>query len=141
MVLPLYTTRTPLFPIQAYLALSLSIIFAIDLVRFKYPPVERLYERVVGFLMRDTEKVCSSRLSLCANVTHSHNLLDKSQWGRLVSRWRVNRAFFASAGRCRGLVPPVCRIFLHLDRLSDFFLAVFRGLTLRHPLSAGCMAR
>ena len=35
---------------------AFCIILPLDFVRFRYPQFERLYERVVGFLMRDCER-------------------------------------------------------------------------------------
>lgn len=41
-----------------YLWLALCIIVPADFLRFRSPRFERAYERVLGFLMRETEKVC-----------------------------------------------------------------------------------
>lgn len=38
--------------------MALAVIVPADLLRFKSSKFERLYERFLGFLMRDSEKVC-----------------------------------------------------------------------------------
>ena len=39
------------------LSSAMLIIVPADILRLNYPPFERSYERVVGFLMRESEKV------------------------------------------------------------------------------------
>jgi diacylglycerol kinase (CTP) len=41
--------------------LALCVIVPADLLRFQSPRFERTYERVLGFLMRESEKVLSHR--------------------------------------------------------------------------------
>ena len=58
----LYVSESPAHYVVRGLWSSLCIIYPADLLRFRYPSFARLYERVLGFLMRDSEKV--TRLSL-----------------------------------------------------------------------------
>lgn len=37
--------------------MALAVIVPADILRFRSPKLERLYERYVGFLMRESEKV------------------------------------------------------------------------------------
>lgn len=43
--------------VVAMLSSAMLIIVPADILRLNYPPFERSYERVVGFLMRESEKV------------------------------------------------------------------------------------
>jgi diacylglycerol kinase (CTP) len=49
-------------PRRVLVALSgaLAVIVPADVLRLRYRPFARVYERVLGFLMRDSEKVCTS---------------------------------------------------------------------------------
>ena len=42
------------------LSSALLIIVPADILRLNYPPFERTYEKVLGFLMRESEKVCQA---------------------------------------------------------------------------------
>jgi diacylglycerol kinase (CTP) len=44
------------------LSSALAIVVSGDILRFNYPPFEKLYERCLGFLMRESEKVCGFSL-------------------------------------------------------------------------------
>lgn len=46
------------------LSMALCIIVPADILRLRHSGFERLYERLLGFLMRESEKVCSIHLSL-----------------------------------------------------------------------------
>ena len=39
------------------LSMALAVIVPLDILRLNSPPFERVYERCVGFLMRESEKV------------------------------------------------------------------------------------
>jgi len=59
-----YVSESPVRYVVRGLWSSLCIIYPADLLRFRYPSFARLYERVLGFLMRDSEKVTRLSLSL-----------------------------------------------------------------------------
>ncbi|KDQ12432.1 hypothetical protein BOTBODRAFT_112883 [Botryobasidium botryosum FD-172 SS1] len=59
LVLPLYFNlppSEPVTPIVNVLGGMLVVVGAADIIRFNVPPFARLYERFLGFLMRDSEK-------------------------------------------------------------------------------------
>ncbi|KAH7101649.1 hypothetical protein BKA62DRAFT_743242 [Auriculariales sp. MPI-PUGE-AT-0066] len=56
LVVPLYTSHHPVNKVIFGLALALVFVASNDLVRFNWPWFAQTYERVVGFLMRDSEK-------------------------------------------------------------------------------------
>ena len=53
----LYTSFGDPKAVIVALSASLAVIIPADLLRLRYPSFERLYERVLGFLMRENEKV------------------------------------------------------------------------------------
>lgn len=57
LVLNLYTSKTDLDVIVRSLSLFLGVVVSADVLRLNIPSFERLYERVLGFLMREAEKV------------------------------------------------------------------------------------
>jgi diacylglycerol kinase (CTP) len=68
----LYVTERDVSKVVLTLWSSLCIIVPADILRFRWPTFERLYERVLGFLMRESEKVPLS--PTCAWViTYSRN--------------------------------------------------------------------
>lgn len=58
----LYIYSCHVLPGRVVVVLSgaLLIIVPADILRLNYPPFERTYEKVLGFLMRESEKVCHS---------------------------------------------------------------------------------
>lgn len=56
-MLPLYFSRPDIAPIVYTLSGMLVVVLTADAFRLNYTPFERLYERVLGFLMRESEKV------------------------------------------------------------------------------------
>jgi len=55
-VIYLYTNHTSPWTVVYYLAGSFVIISSVDVVRLRVPRFARFYERVLGFLMRESEK-------------------------------------------------------------------------------------
>jgi len=70
-VIPLYTRGVTAQPVILVLSGALVIISAVDILRLNNPAFAKIYERVMGFLMRDSEKVCNSisRLAYFAHAT------------------------------------------------------------------------
>lgn len=64
-VLPLYIYRFPLQPVIVSLSISLAVVATADLIRFRSKPFARNYERTLGFLMRDSEKVSLFPAAIC----------------------------------------------------------------------------
>lgn len=56
MVLTLYLSYQSLEDVVNGLSIFLAIVITADVIRLNYPPFERFYERVLGFLMREAEK-------------------------------------------------------------------------------------
>ncbi|KAK0555565.1 Diacylglycerol kinase [Tilletia horrida] len=56
LVLHLYLSHSDLDGIVRGLSYFLGIVLTADVIRLNSPPFERLYEKVLGFLMRETEK-------------------------------------------------------------------------------------
>ncbi|KZT22890.1 hypothetical protein NEOLEDRAFT_1180474 [Neolentinus lepideus HHB14362 ss-1] len=56
LTLHLYTTSGSPRTVVFVLAAALAALVPLDIMRLRWPAFERLYERAVGFLMRDTEK-------------------------------------------------------------------------------------
>lgn len=44
---------------------TLAVIGTADVIRLRNPAVERVYERLLGFLMRESERVRSNCLRVC----------------------------------------------------------------------------
>jgi diacylglycerol kinase (CTP) len=63
-VVPLYTRGITARPVTLILSGALMLIGASDILRFQNSVFEKLYERVFGFLMRDSEKVRRNSLVL-----------------------------------------------------------------------------
>jgi len=59
-----YVSESPARYVIRGLWSSLCIIYPADLLRFRYPSFARLYERLLGFLMRNSEKVTNLSLLL-----------------------------------------------------------------------------
>ena len=57
LVIPLYTTHTAPRTVVSALSSALAVIVTADVIRLRSARFERLYERALGFLMRDVEKV------------------------------------------------------------------------------------
>ena len=53
----LWTTYDSPGTIVLVLSGALAVIVSADILRLNWPPFERLYERCLGFLMRESEKV------------------------------------------------------------------------------------
>ncbi|KAK0553589.1 Diacylglycerol kinase [Tilletia horrida] len=56
LVLHLYLSHADLDAIVRGLSYFLGVVVTADVIRLNYAPFERLYEKVLGFLMRETEK-------------------------------------------------------------------------------------
>jgi len=56
LVLHLYLSHSDLDGIVRALSYFLGVVVTADVIRLNFPPFERLYEKVLGFLMRETEK-------------------------------------------------------------------------------------
>lgn len=61
----LYATNGSPQHVVYALAGALCVIIPADILRLNFPAFERLYEAVLGFLMRDSEKVRTPALALC----------------------------------------------------------------------------
>lgn len=57
LTLYLYTSHGSPRPVVVCLSLALAVIVPADILRLNFPWFERIYERWLGFLMRETEKV------------------------------------------------------------------------------------
>lgn len=55
----LYVSQSSSRTVVLVLWTALAVIVPADLLRLRYPRFERVYERFLGFLMRDSEKVCA----------------------------------------------------------------------------------
>lgn len=55
-MLHLYLSHHPLQKIVSGLSAFLGVVITADIIRLNSPRFERLYERVLGFLMRESEK-------------------------------------------------------------------------------------
>lgn len=57
MTLYLYASHGSPERVVVILSSAMLVIVPADLLRLNYPPFERTYEKVLGFLMRESEKV------------------------------------------------------------------------------------
>lgn len=71
----LYVSRGSPRAVVVVLSAGLAVIAPLDILRFRSPGFERLYERCVGFLMRESEKVCF----FCLGVLKGKDSLCRSQ--------------------------------------------------------------
>lgn len=53
----LYISESNVTTVVLILWTALAVILPADILRLRYPPFERMYERCLGFLMRESEKV------------------------------------------------------------------------------------
>src|SRR6266545_889099 len=66
----LYVSQENVDTVVKSLWLALCIILPADFIRFRWPRFERMYERVLGFLMRESEKVSPS-MSITVDISNS----------------------------------------------------------------------
>lgn len=64
LVIYLYTSHTSAQKVALVLSANCAVITSVDFVRLRNPRFARFYERTLGFLMRDSEKVCGSVMSV-----------------------------------------------------------------------------
>ena len=82
----LYISEGNIQTVVLILWTALAVIVPADILRLRYPPFERLFEKYLGFLMRESEKVWRflfnhARIS---SFTRSEII----QWRHLVYPWR-----------------------------------------------------
>jgi hypothetical protein len=80
----MFVTHKDVYTIVKALSTALVVITTADLLRFSSRRFARTYERLLGFLMRESEKVCPA--------------------GSLVKRVQVKLTWFFSLYRRRGMV-------------------------------------
>ncbi|KAI4520234.1 hypothetical protein K525DRAFT_225725, partial [Schizophyllum commune Loenen D] len=107
----LYVSQgTPVAVVRALWG-AFCIILPLDFVRFRYPQFERLYERVVGFLMRDCERDQINGVVwyiLGVNFALTAYPLDVATVAILILSWADTAA--STIGRAWGrLTPPLPR--------------------------------
>lgn len=91
LTLYLYTSHGSPKPVIVSLSLALAVIVPADILRLNFPWFERIYERCLGFLMRESEKVRFSSdfnpsLGPCLTPASFPCLYgtEKYQWGDMV---------------------------------------------------------
>ncbi|KAL1743635.1 hypothetical protein HDZ31DRAFT_83261 [Schizophyllum fasciatum] len=136
----LYVSQgTPVAVVRALWG-ALCIILPLDFVRFRYPKFERLYERVVGFLMRDCERDQINGVVwyiLGVNFALTAYPLDVATVAILILSWADTAA--STIGRAYGrLTPPLPRRtpVLRLPLAARKSLAGFLGASVTGALIA-----
>lgn len=79
LVVPLYISHTPPQHVIFYLSTALAVIIPADFIRLRYPTFAKTYEKFLGFLMRESEKVRGSSSVSIVNVqlTYETSRLDR----------------------------------------------------------------
>lgn len=93
----LYVSESPVHCVVRVLWSSLCVIYPADLLRFRYPSFAKLYEKILGFLMRDSEKVMILFRSPCLwhltmdriqrTVWYGTSLESTSLFNSILSTW------------------------------------------------------
>lgn len=77
----LYSTHGSPHYVVIVLSMALAVIVPADILRLNSPAFERVYERCVGFLMRESEKVCAHESIFRTSWTLTHLSIRKRPTG------------------------------------------------------------
>ncbi|KAL9708727.1 Diacylglycerol kinase [Leucoagaricus gongylophorus] len=103
----LYVSESPVHCVVRVLWSSLCVIYPADLLRFRYPSFAKLYEKILGFLMRDSEKNSTNGVIwyiLGVNVALQFYPLDVATLSILILSWADTAA--STIGRLYGSSSP-----------------------------------
>ena len=97
--------------------MALAIIIPADILRLNHSGFERFYEKCLGFLMRESEKVCSYLQFLDASTDGTFISLEIHKRRDMVYHWRNMGV---------GVVPSGCSSCIHLGvRFISLFLSLY----------------
>jgi hypothetical protein len=98
------------------------VIAPLDFVRLRYPKFEKLYEKVVGFLMRESEKVKFEYSYYTPPLLADSSILAHDQWRDMVHHRCQLCAYFLSARRGHSCYPDVCDFYFSAIRTTKLMV-------------------